>query len=145
MGGIKKRAAAVKYGTQSEPSRPHSADALFGNTKRDRSFPPPSVRRQSKNTNYPNVGRPALKPTPEWLVIGLNTKHKLSKPSTMTSKKTAWNEHLSEMVFSKKTWLWAGLLIMLTNTLRSFYFFFVIFLNLLVWSNLSTFLLFLSG
>ena len=32
-------------------------DPLFGNTKRDRSFPPPSVCRQSKNTNYPNVGR----------------------------------------------------------------------------------------
>ena len=55
----KKAAAAVKYGTQSQAGSSHSPAALFGkNTKRDRSFPPPSVcRRQSKNTNYPNAGR----------------------------------------------------------------------------------------
>ena len=43
----------MKYGTQSQAGSAHSPVTLFGNTKRDRSFPPPSVWRRSKNTNYP--------------------------------------------------------------------------------------------
>ena len=78
----------MKYGTQSQAGSAHSPDPLFGNTKRDRSFPPPSVWRQSKNTNYPKCWKGS--PISQWPMSLGWVGHKAKQQNTNYPNPQLW-------------------------------------------------------